>query len=210
MGFWNWLKNIKKAYTYEPSQASNEEIQAAFGRVKQDMQRLETQINILQTQWQQQQNLLQEQHLLLESQMGRVAKLEELLLVEAIPAPPLSPTGKPPTNRLIHPAASRPVPASSPAELDWEYFSPTEKKILGVFLRHRDLALSYQDLAKALTKSPHTIKNQVHQISIKADVLDETLGVDSRKRFKLKKNLKLAASLPDQARDDSSQPNDQE
>ena len=66
---------------------------------------------------------------------------------------------------------------------------------MGVFLENRDMSLSYQDIAKSLGKSPHTVKNQMHQINMKTDLFDKTVDPQNRNRFKLKKHLISEAKL---------------
>lgn len=74
-------------------------------------------------------------------------------------------------------------------------FSEQEKRILTVFFQNKDMALSYADIAKYLGKSPNTIKNQMRQVSMKADLFNYTIGNESRKRFKLKDGLKIEKYL---------------
>jgi DNA-binding CsgD family transcriptional regulator len=74
-------------------------------------------------------------------------------------------------------------------------FSEQEKRILTVFFQNKDMALSYADIAKYLGKSPNTIKNQMRQVSMKADLFNYTVGDESRKRFKLKDGLKIEKYL---------------
>jgi len=64
-----------------------------------------------------------------------------------------------------------------------------------VFFQNKDMALSYADVAKYLGKSPNTIKNQMRQVSMKADPFNYTVGDESRKRFKLKDGLKIEKYL---------------
>ena len=70
-----------------------------------------------------------------------------------------------------------------------------EKRIIGVFLDHHDMALSYQDIAKSLDKSPYTVKNQMRQINMKADIFDRTVDSQNKNRFKLRRHLKVEANL---------------
>lgn len=209
MGLWNWLKQRKMSTKRRHDPADAQALSEAFGRVRQDIQKMDTQTAALQSRLQEHDRLLKEHGLLLESQIGRLTKLEEILMTPTItvtaPLPTPIPTPTTPTHRL----SSRLVEASSTAELDLGHFSPTEKNILGVLLAHRHMALSYQDIAKSLHKSPHTIKNQIHQIAIKADVLDKTTDAGNRNRFKLKKNLQLKTALTADESVDPSELDDQ-
>ena len=76
-------------------------------------------------------------------------------------------------------------------KLDISRFTPQEKRILSMFFQNQDMALSYADIAKYLGKSPNTIKNQVGQINMKADLFNYTVDNESRKRYKLKDGLKI-------------------
>ena len=74
-------------------------------------------------------------------------------------------------------------------------FSGQEKRILSVFFENHDMALSYVDIARALGKSHHTIKNQMHQITSRADLFDVAVDHGQRKRFRLKDNVKIEKHL---------------
>ena len=137
-----------------------------------------------------------ENSILLEKHVSRIEKLEELV-------------AKQPTNSTISGInlANRPIsttePVSTPQlkgqfesqKLDISRFSPQEKRILSVFFQNQDMALSYADIAQYLSKSPNTIKNQVRQINMKADLFNYTVDNDSRKRYKLKDGLKIEKYL---------------
>jgi hypothetical protein len=83
----------------------------------------------------------------------------------------------------------------SPQKLDVNYLSEQEKRILAVFFQNQGMALSYVDVGRALNKSPYTIKNQIRQMRLKADLFDRTIGDQSRNRFKLKDGLKIEKYL---------------
>ena len=103
------------------------------------------------------------------------------------------------TNRPIMPFPPRQVPVlpqnSLNQGLDIDTFSAQEKNILSVFFQNRDMALSYVDIARALNKSPNTIKNQMRQINTKANLFAKTIDSDNRNRFKLCENLKIEKYL---------------
>ena len=103
------------------------------------------------------------------------------------------------TNRSIMPLAPQPVPVlrQKPLNqgLDIDTFSAQEKNILSVFFQNRDMSLSYADIARALNKSPNTIKNQMRQINTKANLFTKAVDSDNRNRFKLCENLKIEKYL---------------
>lgn len=80
-------------------------------------------------------------------------------------------------------------------KFDINKFSNQEKRILSVFFEHQDMALSYRDIGSMLGKSANTVKNQMRQVSMKADLFNYTVGDESRKRFKLKDGLKIEKYL---------------
>jgi len=80
-------------------------------------------------------------------------------------------------------------------KFDINKFSNQEKRILSVFFEHQDMALSYRDVGSMLGKSVNTVKNQMHQVSMKADLFNYTVGDGNRKRFKLKDGLKIEKYL---------------
>lgn len=91
--------------------------------------------------------------------------------------------------------AVTPTNLQSPQKLDVNHFSAQEKRILAVFFQNQGMALSYVDVARALNRSPYTVKNQIRQIRLKADLFDRTVGDQSRNRFKLKDGLRIEKYL---------------
>jgi DNA-binding NarL/FixJ family response regulator len=57
------------------------------------------------------------------------------------------------------------------------------------------MALSYKDIGSILGKSANTIKNQMHQILIKADLFERAIDNDMRNRFRLKDGIKIEKYL---------------
>jgi septal ring factor EnvC (AmiA/AmiB activator) len=106
----------------------------------------------------------------------------------------ISRTGRP-TMAISPPAATNPPAKSSPPKFDINRFSEQEKKILAVFFQNRGMNLSYADVAHALNKSSHTIKNQMNRMRLKADLFDKAIGDQSRNRFKLKDGLRIEKYL---------------
>jgi len=114
-----------------------------------------------------------------------------------------------PTNQTMASVSSSSRPISStipvrsisqePQKFDIDRFSNQEKRILAAFFEHQDMALSYRDIARMLNKSPNTIKNQMHQITIKANLFQRTIDPDLRGRFKLKEGLKIEKYLTSRA-----------
>ena len=80
-------------------------------------------------------------------------------------------------------------------KFDIDRFSNQEKRILSVFFEHQDIALSYRDVGSMLGKSANTVKNQMHQILIKADLFERIIDNDMRNRFRLKDGIKIEKYL---------------
>ena len=53
------------------------------------------------------------------------------------------------------------------------------------------MQLSYADIAQSVGKSPHTVKNQLRQIRMKADIFTQSIAAEGRKRFQLKDSLQI-------------------
>jgi DNA-binding CsgD family transcriptional regulator len=88
-------------------------------------------------------------------------------------------------------------------KLNLDSLSGQERNILNVFFQHPDMALSYSDIGTFLGKSPNTIKNQLRQLRIKADLFSKSADADNRNRFKLKYHLRVEKylNLPDSSTD---------
>jgi len=196
MKFWNWFKSRRNKKKLDPG------ITQAFSRVKRDIKTLKTDVAKTNTQLIQQKNKIAKNTRLINSHTTQLDKLEDI--VSAMPiipslqnAPtnrPYQPTSRPSqsTSRLV---ATKPSQVESLERLDMDSITEQEKRIIGVFLAHRNMSLSYQDIAKSLNKSPYTVKNQIHQINMKADLFDRIVDSQNKNRFRLRKHLKVEANL---------------
>jgi len=96
-----------------------------------------------------------------------------------------------------------PYPSTTPVQttgdstqkLDINRFSEQQKRILSAFFQNPGMALAYVDVARMLNKSPHTVKNQMREIRMKADLFETNVGEQSRRRFKLKNDLRIEKYL---------------
>ena len=206
MGFWNWFKSDSKARNSKRKRSTplDPKISQAFGRVKRDMKKLRTSLTDINAQLTGHTEVLTEHTRWMATHTARLDSLEQrvsaatpALALTAEPLPmsrPTTPTRRPdtPTNRLV---ATRPATNRTAEHLDLQSLSPQEKRILQVFWTHRDMALSYQDIATSLHKSPHTIKNQIRQMNMKSSLFDKTVDANSKNRFKLRKHLKIETDL---------------
>jgi DNA-binding CsgD family transcriptional regulator len=121
----------------------------------------------------------------MDRQSNRMDQLERIVTATD---PVLVAKEPPSTHRpVIRPSAVQQT--TNPRDVDT--FSPQERNILAVFFENRDMALSYADIARALKKSPHTIKNQLRQMTLKTDLFDKALDRENRNRFRLKEGLRL-------------------
>jgi len=204
MGFWHWLKgdNKTRRSNNQRQKPLDPQVARAFGRVKQDIKKLQKNLTEINVRLAEHNHVLTGHTQLLETHTAHLDGLEQLVNTAAPVSPveameisqPNSPTNRPneTTNRLV---TTSPVINRTEKNLDIQSLSPQEKRILQVFLTHRDMALSYQDIAKSLNKSPNTIKNQIRQMNMKSSLFDKTLDANSKNRFKLRKHLKIETDL---------------
>lgn len=95
-------------------------------------------------------------------------------------------------------SASPPRPhcnIDSPGKVDINRFSEQEKRVLRVFFENKHQSMSYADVARALNKSPNTVKNQIRQIRSKANLFECTLGKQSRNLLKLRDGFRVEQYL---------------
>lgn len=94
--------------------------------------------------------------------------------------------------KIMH---QRPAVLPKPDKLQVNSLSRQEQKILTVFFQHPHMALSYADIGAFLKKSSNTIKNQMRQLGMKADLFSKTIDDENRNRFQLKDDLRIEKYL---------------
>ena len=197
MRLWQWFngKGMAKKGKSRCSKPLDPKISQAFSRVKRDIKTLKTGIANINTELARHGEKISENTRLIHDHTSRLAKLEEIVTAAPAALPTVPPQQDRPTNRSLHPTnrlvATNPAANNSSEISDITNLSQQEKNILGIFLTHRDMALSYLDIAKSLDKSPHTIKNQIRQMNMKASLFEKTVDGKNKNRFKLKKHLKI-------------------
>ena len=170
---------------------------------KQDLQKFTSDIEGLQAQvktvhiaLEKHDNELSQHSELIKANSEGLKKLEEIVEESKIKAPvevtsaPIRPVAAVAPSSSFEHATQNP-----PQKFDINCFSEQERRIVATFFHNRDMALSYVDIAKALNKSPHTVKNQMNQMRFKADLFNRSVGRDCRKRFRLKNGLKIEKYL---------------
>jgi hypothetical protein len=168
-----------------------------FRKVTQDIQNLQAQTTSINTLLNKHEQEITRYGILLEKHSGQLDTLEQLVTKQPVkPANiDLSANNRPDTT-ISGPVLNQRQFVQQNRKFDIAQFSEQEKRILSVFFQNKDMALSYADLAKYMGgKSPNTIKNQMRQISMKADLFNCAVGSESRKRFKLKDGLKIEKYL---------------
>ena len=135
---------------------------------------------------------IDENAVLLKEHSQKLLNLENILTNQPMNPPPsqTSPTKRP--DWTTKPVQSN---VTNSSKFDIGRFSNQEKRIMQVFFRHPDMALSYRDIAHALSKSPNTIKNELRQLNMKADLFTKNVETDNRNRFKLRDGLKIEKYL---------------
>jgi DNA-binding CsgD family transcriptional regulator/uncharacterized coiled-coil protein SlyX len=135
---------------------------------------------------------IDENAVLLKEHSQKLINLEDILTNQPMNPPPsqTSPTKQP--DWTAKPAQSN---VTNSCKFDIDRFSNQEKRILQIFFQNPQMGLSYMDIASTLGKSAHTIKNQMQQIRLKADLFERSIGEQQRNRFKLKDGLKIEKYL---------------
>ena len=178
-----------------PWQEGYRRLAAALANVSDHVLTLNREIGTIHIALNQHENAITECRNLTDQHGKTLMQLEQL--VNSQPAEPIS--------HLHHSIdMSLPPPALSAAEsaahaparrLEVDRFSDQQKRLLAVFFQNKDREMSYADVAAALGKSAHTVKNQMNQIRHKADLFDCVTGPESRNFFKLKDDLKVETRL---------------
>jgi len=173
MGFFDLFRKKRKEYPRKRrhSQTSTAKLKQTFEKARVDIDALVVEKEAMKSLLDQHSKELSEHKGIIEQHSARLSTLEQVV------------NRQPANLRLMWNSqgnrpdqASNPTPSStpgnlqSPKKLDVDYFSEQEKRILAVFFQNQGMALSYIDIARALNKSPYTIKNQIRQMRLKADL----------------------------------------
>jgi len=103
--------------------------------------------------------------------------------------------GEPINHRLKEPI-NRLTPINQATEnLKYDDFSEQEKRIINMFLQHKEMALSYKDLGKLLNKSANTIKFQMRMITTKYNIFSKMIGDNNKNRFRLRQGIKIEKAI---------------
>jgi hypothetical protein len=135
---------------------------------------------------------IDENAVLLKEHSKKLSNLEDILTNQPMNLRPIqtSPTQRP--DWTAKPVQSN---VTNSCKFDIDRFSNQEKRILQVFFQNPEMPLSYRDVAHALAKSPNTIKNELRQINMKADLFTKNVDAGNRNRFKLRDGLKIEKYL---------------
>jgi DNA-binding NarL/FixJ family response regulator len=187
MGLFDFFKKSKKAKRRKLSSKRHHFAQK-------EIRNLKTQFNTVNLVLQKHEKEISENTTLLKEHSLKLKTLEDILAKSATNQP------TPSTNLLERPVSTiKPVQTNVNNKFDIDRFSQQEKKILSVFFNHQDMALSYRDIASTLGKAPNTIKNQIHQILLKADIFEKSIDTGMVNRFRLKDGLKIEKYLTNRA-----------
>jgi chromosome segregation ATPase len=198
MGFFDLFRKKRKEYPRKRrhSRTSTAKLKQTFEKARIDIETLQAQTNTTNAILEQHSKELSEHKGIIEQHSAQLSTLEQV--VNRLPANLRLTRDSQPSrpDQTGNPAqAAIPSNLQSPQKLDVNYLSEQEKRILAVFFQKQGMALSYVDIGRALNKSPYTIKNQIRQMRLKADLFDRTIGDQSRNRFKLKDGLKIEKYL---------------
>jgi len=198
MGLFDFLRKKKKAKTKRKKRSGKTTLKTKrnIEKIEAGIESLQTQIGTMHIALKKHDDELSEHTRLLGEHTKDLEKLEQIVTTAQI-APTVE--EKTQSNRpaaMINPlTVTKPPTIGSSHQFDINRFSEQEKRILAVFFQNQEMAISYVDIARTLNKSPHTVKNQMRQMRLKADLFERTVDNDSRNRFKLKDGLKIEKYL---------------
>ena len=198
MRLFNYFRKKRKQINSHSDQTTNPllENKQAIEKIGIDVENLGVQVNTVNIALKKHDDELTEHRKLIGQNSERFEKLEEKVsnfqiaptAVETVPV--VRPIQMPSPSTI--PA---PTTGESPQKFDINRFSQQQKRILAVFFQNQDMTLSYTDIGRILNKSPLTIKNQMREIRMKADLFEKSIGEQNRHRFKLKKDLRIEKYL---------------
>jgi uncharacterized coiled-coil protein SlyX/DNA-binding CsgD family transcriptional regulator len=159
---------------------------------RQQIAGIKSQIDLINSVLKEHRKDIDENAVLLKEHSQKLTNLKDILTNQPMNPPPsqTSPTQRP--DWTTRPVQSN---AINSCKFDIDRFSNQEKRILQVFFQNPDMPLSYRDVAHALAKSPNTIKNELRQINMKADLFTKNVDAGNRNRFKLRDGLKIEKYL---------------
>lgn len=188
MGLWSFLfKKNTEQNTAKDINKNTAEHGCNLQHLKTEIESLHGQINTIHIAVSSHQKLIDRNYTMIKQHTGKLQSLEDKLSAAAT---------KPSTCRdsPIGIGNIKPIeqtPQQRPGKLELSRFTPQEKKILSIFFNDRDMQLSYADIGRTMGKSPHTIKNHIRQMRMKADIFRQNVADEGRKRFQLKDGLEI-------------------
>lgn len=183
MGLFDFFTKSKKAKKRKPSSKKHPSSQK-------EIHNLKARFNVVNLVLRKHEKQIYENTTLLTEHSLKLKNLEDILAKPSTNQPTQS------TNPFERPVSTiKPVQTNVNNKFDIDKFSQQEKKILSVFFNHQDMALSYRDIAGTLGKASNTIKNQIHQILLKADIFEKSIDTGMVNRFRLKDGLKIEKYL---------------
>lgn len=186
------VKAKRKKRTRKPPARKKQTLE----KIKVDIENLQGQLKTINIALNKHNDELLEHTKLISGHSKALEKLEQIVTKTPILPPAEEKTqANRPVAMINPPAMPNPPTDNLDRKFDINRFSEQEKRILAVFFQNKDMALSYIDIATALNKSPHTVKNQINRMRLKAELFDKTVDNDSRNRFKLKDGLRVEKYL---------------
>ena len=186
------VKVKRKRRTRKPPSKKKQTLE----KIKADIGNLQTQLKTINIALDKHNDELSQHSKLINEHSKALEKLEQIVTKTPIIPPAEEKTQvNQPVAMINPPAMPNPPTENLDRKFDINRFSEQEKRILAVFFQNKDMALSYIDIATALNKSPHTVKNQINRMRLKAELFDKTVDNDSRNRFKLKDGLRVEKYL---------------
>jgi DNA-binding CsgD family transcriptional regulator len=192
MGLFDLFRRKKKTINKRSSKHRTANSKQIFQKITKDIQNLQAQAGTTNIILHKHEQEISNHKMLIEGHSKQLDTLEQLVAKQpAYPANIALPAVNRPDVSINLPVAPSRQSQQQGQKFDIAGFSEQEKRILAVFFQNKDMPLSYADIGRYLGKSSNTIKNQLRQINMKADLFNYTIGNESRKKFKLKDGLKI-------------------
>lgn len=198
MGLFDFFRKKKKTKTKRKRRSRKPTLKTkqSIKKIEAGIENLQTQIRTMHIALKKHDDELLEHTRLIGEHTKGLVKLEQIVTTTPINSPAEEKTQINRPAAMINPlTVTKPSTEASSRKFDINRFSEQEKRILSVFFQNQQMALSYVDISRTLNKSPHTVKNQMRQMKLKADLFDRTVDNDSRNRFKLKDGLRIEKYL---------------
>lgn len=192
----------KESFKKDRQRSADTPVRAAFNKIKAENKKRDSKINKIFNKLSFHYNTLESHSKLIGNLEKQVSDLKETITELKLSQSSRLNTINRPINRLnpinlntVKDAMMITSNQQIEQKLGLSKFTTQEKKIIASLFEHKGMALSYQDIAKLLDKSPITIKSQINQLKTKTNLIEEQTDTEGKRRFRLKENVRIEGFL---------------